>query len=81
VLILKGLHGQREPFPPGQKRELMDPPLITKGYSIRRIIKGQEKVGVQGKSGIGGMEGQENKHVTAIIRELDKETLNLYTPV
>ncbi len=27
------------------------------------------------------MERQENKDVAAIIRELDKETLNLYTPV
>src|SRR6266403_38163 len=27
------------------------------------------------------MERQENKHVTAIIRKLDKKTLNLYTPV
>ena len=27
------------------------------------------------------MERQENKHITAIIRELDKETLNLYTLV
>ena len=33
------------------------------------------------KSGNGGMEGQENKHVAIVIRKLDKETLNLYTPL
>src|SRR5882672_9827541 len=71
---------EREPFSPGKKRDLIRPPLITKGYYIEGIIKGQEKVGAYRKSGTWGMEGQENKHVAAIVRKLDKDTLNLYTP-
>jgi hypothetical protein len=43
------------------------------------IIKGQEKAGVHRKRENGGMEWQENKDVAAIIRKLDKDTLNLYT--
>src|SRR6266849_3401026 len=42
---------ERDPFPPGQKYDLMRPPLITKGYCIGRIIKGQEKAGVYGRRG------------------------------
>jgi hypothetical protein len=52
---------ERDPFPPGQKRGLIGPPLITKGYYIGRIIKDQEKGGVYGKGGIGGWNGKKTK--------------------
>jgi hypothetical protein len=72
---------ERDTLPLGQKRDLIGPPVITKGYYIGRIIKGQEKAGVYWRSGNWGMEEQENKDIAAVIRKLDKDTLNLYTPV
>jgi len=42
---------------PEARPYLIGPPLITKGYYVERIIKGQEKVEGQEKSGTWGMEG------------------------
>jgi len=36
--------GGDRPGPPGQKRDLMDPPLITKGYCIEELSRVKKKL-------------------------------------
>jgi hypothetical protein len=81
VLILKDLAPGSERRSIGKKRERLRPPPITKEYYDEGNIKGQGKVGGRGNARIWATEQQENKHVADFIRKLDKETLNVYTPL